>query len=66
VRAAILMGGDTDTIAAMAGALSGAFLGASAIPEQWRARVEASDRITALADRLCAAAGARLSAIAPD
>lgn len=29
---AILLGGDTDTIAAMAGAISGAFLGASAIP----------------------------------
>jgi poly(ADP-ribose) glycohydrolase ARH3 len=30
---AILLGGDTDTIAAMAGAISGAFLGRRAIPE---------------------------------
>src|SRR5262249_52184636 len=30
---AILLGGDTDTIAAMAGALSGAYLGAHAIPD---------------------------------
>jgi poly(ADP-ribose) glycohydrolase ARH3 len=29
---AILLGGDTDTIAAMAGAISGAFLGRQAIP----------------------------------
>jgi poly(ADP-ribose) glycohydrolase ARH3 len=30
---AILLGGDTDTIAAMAGAISGAYLGRSAIPQ---------------------------------
>jgi poly(ADP-ribose) glycohydrolase ARH3 len=66
VRAAIMMGGDTDTIAAMTGALSGAFLGADAIPEQWLARLEAAERISALADRLCAVAAVRLSAIAPD
>jgi poly(ADP-ribose) glycohydrolase ARH3 len=37
---AILLGGDTDTIAAMAGALSGAHLGAYAIPEGLLRRLE--------------------------
>jgi poly(ADP-ribose) glycohydrolase ARH3 len=37
---AILLGGDTDTIAAMAGAVSGAYLGASAIPADLLASLE--------------------------
>ncbi len=32
---AIALGGDTDTVGAIAGALAGATLGASAIPEEW-------------------------------
>lgn len=36
VSAAICLGGDTDTIAAMTGALAGARLGASAIPPRWQ------------------------------
>ncbi len=36
---AIFIGGDTDTIASMAGAISGAFLGQAAIPEKWLAAV---------------------------
>lgn len=35
VGRAVLLGGDTDTIACMAGALSGAYLGHRAIPSQW-------------------------------
>ena len=62
VRAAVQMGGDTDTIAAMTGALSGAFLGVSAIPDRWLARLEAADRISALADELCAVVTAGRSA----
>jgi poly(ADP-ribose) glycohydrolase ARH3 len=46
IRAAIGLGGDTDTIAAMAGAIVGAHLGAAAIPEHLLARLEARDRIT--------------------
>jgi poly(ADP-ribose) glycohydrolase ARH3 len=66
VRAAIQMGGDTDTIAAMTGALSGAFLGAAAIPDQWLDRLEARKDITRLADDVCVVAtDTRLSAIAP-
>lgn len=37
---AIMLGGDTDTIAAMAGAISGAYLGAGAIPSHLRERLE--------------------------
>ena len=35
ITAAVYLGGDTDSIACMAGALSGAFLGKKAIPQQW-------------------------------
>jgi poly(ADP-ribose) glycohydrolase ARH3 len=52
VIAAIGLGGDTDTIASMAGALAGAYLGEGAIPEQWSERVEGKDRLRALADEL--------------
>lgn len=49
---AISLGGDTDTIASMTGALSGAYLGDSAIPISWRENVEGSARLCALADDL--------------
>ena len=39
VRTAIVVGGDVDTTAAMAGAISGAYLGLDAIPERWARRV---------------------------
>lgn len=37
---AILNGGDRDTLGAMAGALSGAYLGVRAIPESWQKKLE--------------------------
>jgi poly(ADP-ribose) glycohydrolase ARH3 len=40
IATAILLGGDTDTIAAMAGAISGAHLGAGAIPPRLLERLE--------------------------
>jgi len=49
---AISLGGDTDTIAAMAGAISGAYLGIEAIPSKWRARLENREYIEALAEKL--------------
>jgi len=49
---AISLGGDTDTIAAMAGAISGAYLGIEAIPSEWRAKLENRDYIEALAEKL--------------
>lgn len=39
VTDAIFVGGDTDTLAAMAGALSGARLGLEALPKRWLAKV---------------------------
>jgi len=56
VHEAVFVGGDTDTIACMAGAISGALLGAAAIPEHWRRAVREEeysvDAIEKLADRL--------------
>jgi poly(ADP-ribose) glycohydrolase ARH3 len=56
IHQAVFLGGDTDTIASMAGALSGAFLGEPAIPTHWlQALREESDTVQAirtLADRL--------------
>jgi poly(ADP-ribose) glycohydrolase ARH3 len=52
VRYAISLGGDTDTIASMTAALSGAYLGESAIPLYWLKNLEAAERIGNLADAL--------------
>ncbi|MGQ9546517.1 MAG: ADP-ribosylglycohydrolase family protein [Dehalococcoidia bacterium] len=49
---AISLGGDTDTIAAMAGAISGAYLGIDAIPWGWRAKLENREYIESLAENL--------------
>jgi ADP-ribosylglycohydrolase len=49
---AISLGGDTDTIASMAGAISSAYLGIDAIPQEWVARLENKDYIQSLADKL--------------
>jgi ADP-ribosylglycohydrolase len=53
---AVGMGGDTDTIGAMAGALVGARCGASALPSRWIEVLESGpqgkDGLTELADRL--------------
>jgi poly(ADP-ribose) glycohydrolase ARH3 len=55
---AVFAGGDADTIAAMAGAVSGAFLGEAAIPAPWReaVREEVYDAraLAGVADRLFA------------
>jgi len=34
------LGGDTDTIAAMTGAISGAYLGIESVPDKWRMKLE--------------------------
>lgn len=52
VTYAISLGGDTDTIAAMAGALSGAYLGERAIPDTLLHRTEGVAELRALADQL--------------
>lgn len=56
---AILNGGDRDTMGAMAGAISGAYLGVEAIPEAWRARIENAAYIEDLALKLVQVSGAR-------
>ena len=49
---AVSLGGDTDTIAAMAGAISGAYHGDQAIPERWKSNLERGDYIEELAEKL--------------
>lgn len=51
---AVTVGGDTDTIAAMAGAVVGARVGAQGLPSRLLARLERHDRIVDLADELAA------------
>jgi len=49
---AVLNGGDRDTLGAMAGAISGAYLGINAIPGVWRGKLENRARIEGLASSL--------------
>jgi len=49
---AISLGGDTDTIAAMTGAISGAHQGVEAISERWKTNLERGDYIKELAEKL--------------
>lgn len=58
---AVRCGGDTDTVAAIAGQLAGARWGASAIPAEWRAPLHGwpgidGDGLETLADRILGAA----------
>jgi poly(ADP-ribose) glycohydrolase ARH3 len=52
VSFAVAIGGDTDTIASMAGSLSGAYLGEDAIAPAWRERAEGARSMGRLADIL--------------
>ncbi|NIP66942.1 hypothetical protein GWN63_02840 [Candidatus Bathyarchaeota archaeon] len=49
---AISLGGDTDTIGAMTGAISGAYHGEEAIPECWKNGLESREHIEMLARKL--------------
>ncbi len=51
---AISLGGDTDTIGAMTGAISGAYLGIESIPDIWRGKLENRLYIEELAEKLYA------------
>ena len=55
--ASVAAGGDTDTNAAVAGAVLGARYGASSIPERWLACIPQRERIERLADDLIAMSG---------
>ena len=52
---AVMIGEDTDTNAAVTGALAGAVHGYDSIPERWRATIHQHDRLIDLADQLLAA-----------
>jgi poly(ADP-ribose) glycohydrolase ARH3 len=52
VAYAIEAGGDTDTVAAMAGAIGGARVGLPGLPRQWLDRLEGRPTLSELADRL--------------
>ncbi|MFQ6064374.1 MAG: ADP-ribosylglycohydrolase family protein [Candidatus Bathyarchaeia archaeon] len=49
---AVSLGGDTDTIGAMTGAISGAYHGAGRVPRRWKNRLEHRDHIETLAETL--------------
>lgn len=49
--------GDSDSLGAITGALSGAHLGRSAIPEHWRARIEKSNELACYGSRVIRAQG---------
>ena len=57
IIAAVGLGEDTDTTAAVTGALAGAAYGASAIPDRWLDRVQYRNELEVLAARLLAWAG---------
>ncbi|MCX5974289.1 MAG: ADP-ribosylglycohydrolase family protein [Coprothermobacterota bacterium] len=48
----LIVGGDTDTIAAICGALSGAFLGIKGLPPEWLAGLERKDELDQMAQNL--------------
>lgn len=52
VEAAVNMGGDSDTLGAVVGALAGAMYGAGAIPRDWLAPLDLCPRLIALAGEL--------------
>jgi len=49
---AVSLGGDTDTIASMAGAIAGAWHGIDCIPAEWRDACEETHTAKELADEL--------------
>ena len=49
---AVMMGGDTDTIAAVAGAVAGARFGGEALPERWLNEITETDELTELSHSL--------------
>lgn len=55
VTSAVLLGGDTDTVAAITGAVSGANLGVSAIPSEWLSSLTEWPRTVNWIERLAAA-----------
>jgi ADP-ribosylglycohydrolase len=69
VENAALLGGDTDSVAAIAGAISGANLGVEAIPEEWIASLHEWPRtlewMAELSKSLCTAVSQRVATKPP-
>jgi ADP-ribosyl-[dinitrogen reductase] hydrolase len=55
IVSAVMIGDDTDTNAAVTGALAGAVYGYGSIPERWRSAIHQHDRLVTLADQLLSA-----------
>jgi ADP-ribosylglycohydrolase len=53
VRRGANTGGDSDSIASIAGAISGAYLGHNAIPKDWRKRIENRQSLIEISKNLC-------------
>ena len=53
VRRGATTGGDSDSIASIAGAISGAYLGHNAIPKDWRKRIENRLSLIEISKNLC-------------
>lgn len=49
---AVMMGGDTDTTGAVAGAVAGARFGVGALPERWLTEIDEADELRQLASDL--------------
>ena len=45
--------GDSDSVACIAGGISGAYLGIAAIPDKWVKNIEKTQYLNTLAERLC-------------
>jgi len=65
IRRAIRYGNDTDTTAAIAGGLAGAYWGWDGIPVAWRRGMRGREVVTPLVDALVEATGARTSTSSP-
>jgi ADP-ribosyl-[dinitrogen reductase] hydrolase len=65
IRAAVRLGNDTDTTAAIAGGLAGAYWGWDSIPIDWRRGMRGREVATPLIDRLVARYGAKTSTASP-
>ncbi len=65
IRRAIGYGNDTDTTAAIAGGLAGAYWGWDAIPLEWRRGMRGRDVAQPLVDQLVEGVGAKTSRVSP-
>ena len=58
IECAVTLGGDTDTIASIAGGLAGLYFGINDLPKEWVCRITIRKKITDCANALMLARGA--------